>query len=72
MVCEHDHPAALSTHELIGLLEKNHFSGEVCSETENLLRQCDDQEYAASSGSTLDLQAHYQQTTVLLKKIKRR
>jgi len=72
LVCGHDHPAALSTHELIGLLQKNHFSGEVCSETENLLSQCDDQEYAASSGSALALQAHYQQTTALLKKMKRR
>jgi hypothetical protein len=72
MVCEHDNPAALSTHELIGLLEKNHFSGEVCSETENLLRQCDNQEYAASSGSAQALQVHYQQTTALLKKMKRR
>jgi len=71
MVCGHDHPAALSTHELIGLLQKNHFSSEVCSETENLLRQCDDQEYAASSGSAQSLQVHYQQSTALLKKMKR-
>ena len=72
LVCGHDHPAALSTHELIELLQKNHFSGEVCSETENLLRQCDDEEYAASSGSAQALQVHYQQTTALLKKMKRR
>ena len=72
LVCGHDHPAALSTHELIGLLQKNHFSGEVCSETENLLRQCDDEEYAANSGSAQALQVHYQQTTALLKKMKRR
>jgi hypothetical protein len=71
MVCGHDHPAALSTHELIGLLQKNHFSREVCSETENLLGQCDDQEYAASSGSSQSLQVHYLQSTALLKKMKR-
>jgi len=71
MACRHDHPAALSTHELIALLHKNNFPAEVCSETENLLEQCDDQEYAASSGSAQSLQVHYQQSTALLKKMKK-
>jgi len=71
MACRHDHPDALSTHELIALLHKNNFPAEVCSETENLLEQCDDQEYAASSGSAQSLQVHYQQSTALLKKMKK-
>ena len=68
-VCNHDKPSALSTSELVALLQKKKFSTDICDQTELLLQTCDNQEYAAENASEISLKEQFSKAEKLLKQL---
>ena len=66
-VCNHDKPSALSTSELVAILQKKNFSTDICDQTELLLQTCDNQEYAAENASETSLKEQFSKAEKLLK-----
>lgn len=66
----HPNPSSLSSDELVTLLHSGENSEELISEIEDLLRSCDDQEFAGNELAKHPLDSLYQKGTKLLKNLR--
>jgi len=70
IACKHAKTHALSSPEVVELLKSASFSKEVVDEALELLRLCDELEYAGSVTQKTDLDSTFRKSQSLLKKIK--
>jgi hypothetical protein len=70
IACKHAKTHALSSPEVVELLKSASFSKEVVDEALELLRLCDELEYAGSVTQKNDLEPTFRKSQSLLKKIK--
>jgi hypothetical protein len=70
IACHYSNTQALSSAEIIHLLQNSSISQEIVQEVIQLLKQCDEQEYAGSTSGKEDLEFIFHKTQSLMKKIK--
>ena len=67
---KHPNPSSLSSEEILSLLRLGNNSEEIIQEARELLRSCDDQEFAGNELARQPLESLYQTSHGLLKKLK--
>jgi hypothetical protein len=70
IACHYSNTQALSSSEVIHLLQNSSLSQEIVQEVIQLLNQCDEQEYAGSTSGKENLEVIFDKTQALMKKIK--
>ena len=70
IACHYSNTQALSSSEVIHLLQSSSLSQEIVQEVIQVLKQCDEQEYAGSTSGKEDLEVIFHKTQSLMKKIK--
>ena len=70
ITCHYSNTQALSSAEVIHLLQNSSLTQEIVQEVIQLLKKCDEQEYAGSTSGKEDLEVIFRKTQSLIKKIK--
>lgn len=70
IACKHPNPSALSSSEIVNLLNEKDFPEALVSEVLNLLKICDDLEYAGSAHASSALESTFELSKSVLRKIK--
>ncbi len=66
----HPNPSSLSSDELVALLQSGDNTEELITDIKELLRNCDDQEFAGNELARLPLDTLYQKSSKLIRKLK--
>ena len=70
IACDQSNTSALSSTEIINLLNTSGYSDEIVGEVLQLLKICDESEYAGTSNEPSNIESTFQRSRAILKKIK--
>lgn len=70
IACDHSNTSALSSSEIITLLNASGYSDTIVHEIVELLKVCDESEYAGTSNGSSNIESTFQRAQAILKKIK--
>ena len=70
IACDQSNASALSSTEILTLLNQKGYKKEVIDEVIELLKICDESEYAGTTNGSSNIESTFQRTLIILKRLK--